>query len=185
MRIAHKTACTWIPKCTSTYLVTGLFLFISYLCSDLLLRLMKDNRLFFVGVPSRWCVCSLAGKRVLSLIGRWILCIVVCPFARFWGLASLGRFTKYKSSLCSKPCLMTDTSISIHINSLCHFSCFPFWTYKGVYNILCCIFVLLSWTGPFTLLSPTSLFKICLCPTSRGTGHVKNYLIVSLFWVLS
>ena len=130
------------------------------------------------GVPSRWCVCSLAGKRVLSLIGRWILCLVVCPFARFWGLASLGRFTKYKSSLCSKPCLMADTSISIHFNSLCHFSCFPYWTYKGVYNILCCIFVLLSWTGPLTLFSPTSLFKMCLCPTSRGTGHVKNYLFL-------
>ena len=35
MRTACKTAYTWIPKCTSTYPMTGLFLFISYLCSDL------------------------------------------------------------------------------------------------------------------------------------------------------
>ena len=35
MRIARKTAYTWIPKCTSTYPMISLFLFISYLCSDL------------------------------------------------------------------------------------------------------------------------------------------------------
>jgi hypothetical protein len=108
----------------------------------------------------------------------------VLGFSQSWEVSHVQGFLIGQTWSYNQP-----TSIFIHINSLCHFSCFPYvklWIcYLLIlyYRVSYCIIVLLSWSSPLTWPFLNHFSRLCLCFTSPGTGGGRNYCLVCLLQV--